>query len=54
MPESILAAALALIFVFGLAVGILRLMGLDSTEAVAGPAFIDEDDPASETEQRAA
>ena len=52
MPESILAVALAVILLFGIAIGTLGLIGIGSTEA--GPAFIDEDDPASETEQRAA
>ena len=53
MPESILAVVLAVILLFGIAIGTLGLIGPGRTEAESSPAFIDED-PASETEQRAA
>ena len=49
MPEPMVAVVLALILLFGVAVAMLRLVGLGKTE---GPAFIEE--PLStETEKRA-
>jgi len=48
MPESILAVVLALILLFGLALGVLRQVGLAKTESP----FIDEQ-PTSEEERSA-